>query len=205
MSAAPAKAPRVGCYLRVSTAKQDHAVQIDELRAAAQQRGYEIVREYVDTGSGSGKKLPERDRLMADARAGKVDIALCWRFDRFARSLRDLLDALDTFRGLGVDFVSLKDNIDTSTPAGKLAFQVLGAVSEFIRCIIVENVKAGLEAAKRRGKKLGRPVKPVDLGSARELLRQGLSPARAARRLGIGATTLRRALVHQKPGSGIHA
>lgn len=190
---------RTALYARVSTSEQGHALQIDELRQIAQQRGYETV-EYVDTASGSGTKMTERARLLSDARLGKVDCVVVWRFDRFARSTRDLLDALDNFRQWGVEFISLREGVDTSTPTGKLVFTVIAALAEFERELIRERVRAGLAAARRRGARVGRPRRQFDLDRALKLIAAGAGVKRTARTLGLSPRTLRRALGRgQKP------
>jgi DNA invertase Pin-like site-specific DNA recombinase len=172
---------------------------MDEARSICRQRDWEIF-EYSETGSGSGRDLPERNRLLADARAGKLDVVLVWKFDRFARSTRDLLNALDSLREWGVDFVSITEGIDTSVPVGKLVFTIIAALAEFEKSLINERVAAGLDAARRRGTRLGRPTRPVDTGLARELLHRGLSMRATAKRMGVPARTLRRALeAGQKP------
>lgn len=187
---------RAGLYLRVSTDEQDHALQLDELRQVAVQRGYAIV-EYIDTGSGSGKHLPQRDKLMADAQRGKLDLVLVWRLDRFARSTRDLLGALESFNEWGVQFVSLREGIDTSTPTGKLVFTVVAALAEFERELIRERVRAGMSAAKRRGVQIGRKPIGLDIEHARSLRKSGMSYRNAARVLGVSIGKLHSALSSQ--------
>jgi len=184
---------RAALYARVSTAAQDHALQLDELRTVAHQRGYSF-NEYIDTASGSGRHLPERSRLLADATAGRLDVIVVWRFDRFARSTRDLLDALDNFRRWGVEFISLRDAVDTSTPTGKLVFTIVAAIAEFERELIRERVRSGLAAARRRGKHIGRPARSVDLDRAAALLAAGTGVKETARKLGVSPRTLRRHL-----------
>ena len=187
---------RVALYARTSTVReQNPQVQIDELRRVARQRGWEIVGEYVDHGySGAKDRRPELDRLMADVGRGKIDIVCVWRFDRFARSVRHLVTALDDFRAHGIDFVSVNDAIDTSTPTGRFTFQVIAAVAELEREIIRERVRAGLQAAIRNGQRVGRPPRNVDIDKARVLRAEGKSLRQAAAILGVGAATLHRAL-----------
>lgn len=187
------KPTRAALYARVSTGHQEHALQLDALRQAADQRGWSAT-EYVDQASGAGVKLPERERMMADARVGKIDVVATWRFDRFARSSRDLLDALDSFHSWNVEFISLQEGIDTSTPTGRVMFTIIGAMAEFERNLIRERVSAGLQAAKRRGKPLGRPRVAVDVRRARRLLGEGMSWRRVAKALGVDQSTLRRAV-----------
>lgn len=186
---------RCGLYARVSTSDQSVDLQLDGLRRLAQQRGWAVVGEYIDHGvSGTKDKRPELDRLMADARTGKLDVVLVWRFDRFARSVRHLVLALDEFRSMAVDFVSMSDGIDTSTPAGRFSFTIIAAVAELERELIRERTRAGLQAAKRRGAKLGRPKVEIDLGQAARLRHEGRSIRQVAAVLDVHPTTLHRAL-----------
>jgi DNA invertase Pin-like site-specific DNA recombinase len=148
----------------------------------------------VDIGiSGTKEKRPELDRLMADAHRRQFDVVIVWKFDRFARSVSHLLRALETFQALGIRFVSFSESLDTSTPAGKMVFTILGAVTELERSLIVERVKAGLRNAKAKGKRLGRPRAFVDASQIADLRAQGRSWRKIARRLGVSARTARRA------------
>ena len=134
------------------------------------------IEDYVDVGiSGAKDRRPELDRLMTDARRRRFDIVLVARFDRFARSTKHLVLALEEFNALGIDFVSLNESIDTSTPMGKMIFTVIGAVAELERSLIRERVMMGLERARRQGKKLGRPQKLVDRERVLLLKSKGLS------------------------------
>ena len=151
---------RTAIYARVSTANngQDPLVQTREMKDYCPRRGWTIVDEYVDVGiSGTKEKRPELDRLMADAHRRRFDAVVVWRFDRFARSVSHLLRALETFQALGIEFVSLSERLDTSTPTGKMVFTVLGAVAELERSLIVERVRAGMRNARAKGKRIGRP------------------------------------------------
>jgi DNA invertase Pin-like site-specific DNA recombinase len=151
---------RVAVYARVSTLNhcQDPELQLRELREFAHARGFQITREYVDRGvSGSKESRPELNRLIADASQRKFDAVLVWKLDRFARSLKHLINALAQFEALGVAFVSLRDNLDLTTPSGRLMFQIIGAMAEFERSLIQERVRAGLQHARAKGKLLGRP------------------------------------------------
>src|SRR5260370_12997618 len=155
---------RVAIYDRVRTSNngQDPTMQTRELREYAERRGWAVAGEYIDIGiSGTKEKRPELDRLMSDAHRRRFD-AVVWKFDRFARSVSHLLRALETFKAQGIEFVSFSEQLDTSTPAGKLVFTVLGAVAELERSLIVERVKAGLRNARAKGKSLGRPKKILD-------------------------------------------
>ena len=186
---------RVALYARVSTRDQDCAMQLSELRTMAEARGVRVVGEYIDKGvSGSKDRRPELDRLMRDAGHRRFDALWCWKFDRFARSLRHLVTALDEFRALGIDFLSHQEAVDTSTPVGRMLFQVIGAMAEFERELIRERVIAGLRQAKARGKKLGRPRVAIDLPAARALRADGLSYQAVASRLGVSVGTVHAAL-----------
>jgi DNA invertase Pin-like site-specific DNA recombinase len=192
---------RVAVYARVSTANsgQDPTMQTRELKAYVERRGWQLAGEYVDVGiSGTKEKRPELDRLMADAHRRRFDCVVVWRFDRFARSVSHLLRALETFKAQGIEFVSYSEQMDTSTPAGKMVFTVLGAVAELERSLIVERVKAGLRNAKAKGRTLGRPRKFTDARKVVLLRAQGLGWRTIARRMGLSARTVRR--VAQKAG-----
>ena len=186
---------RVAIYARVSTANngQDPTMQTRELREYAERRGWTVAGEYVDVGiSGSKEKRAELDRLMADAHRRRFDCVVVWKFDRFARSVSHLLRALENFRALGIEFVSFSEQMDTSTPAGKMVFTVLGAVAELERSLIVERVKAGLRNARAKGKRLGRPKRVVDARRIAALRAQGAGWKRIAAEMGIGVGTLYR-------------
>lgn len=186
---------RVAIYARVSTQNhgQDVTTQTRELEQFAQARGWHVVDSYLDIGiSGSKDKRPELDRLMADAHKRRFDVVVVWRFDRFARSVSHLLRALETFNALGIAFVSLSEQMDTTTPTGKMIFTVLGAVAELERSLIVERVKAGLRNARAKGKRLGRPKRIVDASKIAALRAEGLSWAKIAERLDVGEGTVYR-------------
>lgn len=179
---------RLAIYARVSTTNhgQDVNVQLRELRQFAEARGWQIAGEYVDAGvSGSKDSRPELNRLMADAHHRRFEVVCVWRFDRFARSVSHLLRALETFKALGIDFVSFSEQMDTSTPAGKMVFTVLGAVAELERSLIVERVRAGLRNARAKGKQLGRPRTIVDAAEIARLRALGHSWPHIARDLGV--------------------
>ena len=169
-------------------------MQTRELAEYCERRGWQVATEYVDVGiSGSKEKRPQLDKLMADAHQRRFDAVIVWKFDRFARSVSHLLRALETFQALGVHFVSLSESLDTSTPAGKMVFTVLGAVAELERSLIVERVKAGLTAARAKGKRLGRPRCVVDASRIAQLRAQGRSWRKIARVMQCSAKTCRRA------------
>jgi len=170
-------------------------MQLRELREYAQRRGWEITAEYVDRGiSGSKDSRPELNRLMADAHRRSFDAVVVWRFDRFARSVSHLLRALETFKALGVEFVSLSEQVDTTTPTGKMIFTVLGAVAELERSLIVERVRAGVRNAKAKGERLGRPSLVIDAQKIAALRSAGASWSSVAREVGQTACACRRAL-----------
>jgi DNA invertase Pin-like site-specific DNA recombinase len=186
---------RVAIYARVSTTNhgQDVSMQTRELRQFAQARGWTIAGEYIDEGiSGAKDSRPELNRLMADAHKRRFDVVCVWRFDRFARSVSHLLRALETFKALGIEFVSFSEQMDTSTPAGKMVFTVLGAVAELERSLIVERVRAGLRNARAKGKRLGRPSRNIDGTTVAALRSQGASWRAIAKKLGVGVGTLYR-------------
>ena len=186
---------RVAIYGRVSTANngQDPTMQTRELREYIERRGWTVAGEYVDVGHhGHVEKRPELDRLMADAHRRKFDVVAVWKFDRFARSVSHLLRALDTFRVLAIEFVSLSESLDTATPAGRMVFTVLGAVAELERSLIVERVKAGLRNARAKGKRLGRPRKILDTERIATLRAEGVGWKRIAARMGVGVGTIYR-------------
>ena len=162
---------RTAIYLRVSTADQKPDLQFDNLRAYAERAGLEIVREYLDVAvSGRKQGRPRLDALMKDARDYAFDCVLVWKFDRFARSTKHLLTALEEFDHLGVRFVSIQDQIDTTSPMGKAMFTLIGAMAELESSLISERVTAGMKAAKARGKQLGRPKTPATVVARIEAL-----------------------------------
>jgi DNA invertase Pin-like site-specific DNA recombinase len=184
---------RVAIYARVSTTNhgQDVTVQTRDLEQFAEARGWRLFDSYLDLGiSGSKDKRPELDRLMADAHHRKFDVVIVWKFDRFARSVSHLLRALETFNALGIAFVSLSENVDTTTPTGKMIFTVLGAVAELERSLIAERVRAGLRNARAKGKTLGRPRTAVDTARIDRLRASGLSWPKIAAEMGVSVGTV---------------
>jgi DNA invertase Pin-like site-specific DNA recombinase len=168
---------RVALYARVSTMNGQHPeMQLAELRDYAARRGWQVVDEYIDEGvSGSKESRPSLNRLMADAHSRRFDMVACWKIDRFGRSLKHLVNALADLDSYGVAFLSLKDNLDLSTPSGRLMFQIIGAMAEFERALTVERVRSGLTAARARGKKLGRPRRIVDGDRILKMASDGVS------------------------------
>jgi len=186
---------RAALYMRVSTKGhgQTTETQAVALRDYAANRGFQIIEEYRDEGiSGSKDSRPALDRLMKDARARKFDVVIVARFDRFARSVSHLLRALEEFSHLGIDFVSLSESIDTSTPMGKMIFTVLGAVAELERNLIKERVHMGISRARKQGKRLGRPKRVFDREKARMMLKC-MSAREVARQLGVSRGVVERA------------
>jgi len=153
------KPVRAALYVRVSSGHQDGKPQETALREYAKNKGWSIVRVYSDTWSGAKDSRPALDQLMADCRKRKCDVVLCWRFDRFSRSLRQLISAMEEFKQRKISFVSAMENIDTTVPSGELFFAVMGAIASFERTLISERVKSGLQHAQKLGVRLGRPAK----------------------------------------------
>jgi DNA invertase Pin-like site-specific DNA recombinase len=168
-------------------------MQTRELREYCQRRGWTVVGEYIDAGiSGAKERRPELDKLMADARRRRFEVLAVYRYDRFARSLRQLVNALEEFRSLGIEFVSLHEGVDTSTPNGRLIFGIFASIAEFERELIRDRVRSGLKNARAKGKTLGRPRKNLDRTSIETLRSQGLSWRAIAKQLGVGVGTLYR-------------
>ncbi|MCI0624819.1 MAG: recombinase family protein [Acidobacteria bacterium] len=188
---------QVAIYARVSTRNgQNPEMQLDELRAYCKRRGWEIAGEYTDAGvSGAKEHRPALDRLLAECRKRLVDAVVVYRYDRFARSLRQLVNALEEFRALGIDFVSLHEGVDTSTPNGRLVFGIFASIAEFERELIRDRVRSGLAAARARGKRLGRPRVSVDRARIASLRTQGRSWAEICQQLGLSKGTAQRALL----------
>jgi DNA invertase Pin-like site-specific DNA recombinase len=188
---------KVALYARVSTKNngQDPETQLVALREYVTARGLNIAEEYVDIGiSGAKDRRPELERLMQEARRRRFDAVLVARFDRFARSVRHLVMALDEFNSLCINFISLSESIDTSTPMGKMVFTVIGAVAELERSLIQERVVMGLKRAKTQGKKLGRPEVQVNLKKAQKLRAEGLSYRDIGKELSVSHTKVRQLL-----------
>jgi DNA invertase Pin-like site-specific DNA recombinase len=185
---------RAAIYARVSTHNgQNPEIQVSEIRDYCERRGWEVVGEFVDTGiSGAKERRPALDRLLSLCRKRSVDAVVVYRYDRFARSLRQLVNALEEFRALGVDFVSLHEGVDTSTPNGRLVFGIFASIAEFERELIRDRVRSGLALAKAKGKRLGRPRKTVDAAAIARLRAEGNSWATIGKTLAIGEGTARR-------------
>jgi DNA invertase Pin-like site-specific DNA recombinase len=187
---------RVALYARVSTSngQQDPEMQLRELREYAKHRELIIIDEYIDRMTGSKDSRPALNRLMGDACQRRFDAVLVWKLDRFGRSLRHLVNAIAELEALGVAFISLRDNLDLTTPSGRLMFQIVGAMAEFERALIQERVKAGLRNARAKGKRLGRPPVFANASRIRSLRQQGRSWAQIVAATGISKGTAQRAL-----------
>lgn len=185
---------KVAIYARISTniEKQDLDTQLIPLKEYCKQRDWEIFEIYTDELSGSKESRPSLDRLMKDAHKRKFGCVLVWRFDRFSRSTRQLINSLETFRTLGINFVSYQEAIDTSTPAGQMMFTMISAFAQFERSIIQERVKAGLAKARSKGKKLGRPKVKVDEEKIRRLREEGWSLRKIASDVGVSKSLVGR-------------
>jgi DNA invertase Pin-like site-specific DNA recombinase len=205
-TAIASKTKRAALYVRVSTTnraarnqavfEQNSEVQELPLRQMAEQRGWPVVRVYADRMSGSKSDRPGLSALMRDARRGAFDVVVVWRFDRFARSIEQLVLALAEFRTLGIDFVSSQEALDTSTPMGKAMFTIIGAMAELERNVIRERVVAGIEHARNHGTKsgsaIGRPRVVFDRTRVVELRDAGRSWREMAVALSLSVRTVRR-------------
>jgi DNA invertase Pin-like site-specific DNA recombinase len=189
------RAVQIVLYARVSTDGQDPQVQLEPLRAHAAQRGWTIVEEFVDHGySGAKEKRPALDRMIKAAWSGKFQAVLVWRFDRFARSVKHLITALEKFRSLNINFISLQEQFDTSTPIGNAMFTIIGAMAQLERDMIRERVKAGLDRARIRSVRLGRPISMAKPDEMALLKQQGHSVPEIGRRLRCSRSTVKRRL-----------
>jgi DNA invertase Pin-like site-specific DNA recombinase len=202
---------RAAIYVRVSTNlktrdasgfEQNPQVQELPLRQMAEQRGWVVSQVYSDRMSGAKTDRPGLAAMMADARRGQFDVVLVWRFDRFARSIEQLILSLAEFKALGIGFVSCQESLDPSTPMGKAMFTIIGAMAELERNVIRERVLSGLEYARKNGTKsglaIGRPKAVFDRAQVLGLRDAGKSFRQIAAALGVSVRTVRRA--HNSPG-----
>jgi DNA invertase Pin-like site-specific DNA recombinase len=189
-------AKRAAIYVRVSTDKQTVENQLRELRQIAERRGWEIVKEYQDAGISGSKGRdgrPGLDEMLKEAQRRRFDVVMAWAIDRLGRSLIDLLNTIQALEACGVDLYLDQQAIDTTTPAGKLMFQVTGAFAEFERSMIRQRVRAGLKRAVERGSTLGRPkISPDMERRIQSQLRAGKGILKVARELGLGTSTVQR-------------
>jgi DNA invertase Pin-like site-specific DNA recombinase len=195
---------RAAIYARVSTGDQHLETQLLDLREMAKQRGCEIVREYTDVISGTKSKRPGLDQLMADARRHRLDILLVAAFDRIARNVRHFLDVLDELNHLGIEFVSKRENIDTSGPLGRAMLTIVGAISELERSLIVERVRAGMRRARMEGRRIGRAPLDIDRQQVVADRCSGMSLSEVAQKHRISRGTVCR-LVNEARGLKSHA
>src|SRR5499427_6050068 len=190
------KPKRTALYVRVSTDGQTVENQTRELRQIAERRGWEIVETYSDAGISGSKgrdKRPSLDRMLNDAKRRKFDVAMAWAIDRLGRSLIDLLGTIQELEACGVDLFLEQQSIDTTTPAGKLMFQIVGAFAEFERSMIRQRIHAGLKRAVAEGKTLGRPLNDPDaIAKAKRALRKGMGINRTAKLVGLSNGTVQR-------------
>ena len=188
---------QVALYARVSTNNngQNPENQLLDLRKFVKHRGFEIYKEYVDQGiSGAKDSRPALNQLMDDARKRRFDAIAVWKFDRFGRSTKHLIQSLELFRSLKIDFISFQENVDTSTSMGKLVFEVMAALAEFERSLIRERVFSGLRRAKAKGTKLGRPKIDIDLARAKGMQEKGYSMRKIAIEMNTSPATISRLL-----------
>src|ERR1700720_1970141 len=189
----PAKAgsgKRAVLYTRVSTGDQHPETQLYDLRELAKQRRYEIAHEYTDTISGAKSKRPGLDQLLADARRHRFDVILVAAFDRVARNVRHFLEVLDELSHLNIEFVSLRENIDTGGPLGRAMVVIVGAIAELEKSLIVERVKAGMRRAKLEGRRIGRASLNIDRGAIVQDRLAGLSLTEVAKKHRVSRATV---------------
>ena len=192
---------KVAAYARVSTGKQDLEVQLEEIRQFIARRGWTLVATYSDVASGAREDRTDFRRLLADAAKGKFGIVIVQRFDRAARSVKQLVEALEHLRRCRVAFVSIKEDIETATPAGELIFHVMAAIGQFERALIGDRIRSGLDRARALGKAVGRPRTQISSEQVLALRAQGLSYRAAARHLHISPALAHR-LAQDTPSGG---
>lgn len=188
------KTLRAALYARVSTKDQEERMQTREMMEMSRRRKWTPTLFPDHAESGSKQSRPELDRMMAECRRRKFDVVVVYRFDRFARSVRQLVNALAEFDALGIQFVSVHEQIDTTTPQGRFFFHVFGALAEFEREIIRERVKSGMADARARGARIGRPAKSLDLAYIQQRTAQGASMRELGRELNVSPETVKKAL-----------
>jgi DNA invertase Pin-like site-specific DNA recombinase len=189
---------KVAIYLRVSTQDQQTHMQRKDILEFVRKRGWKVFQIYDEKRSGFTDRRPEYQQMMSDARRRRFDILVTWRLDRLFRSVKGLLNTIDELSALNIDFVSLNDQMDMTTPSGRLMLTVLGAVAEMERAILLERVKAGVAHAKAKGVRFGRPVTRPD-AKIHQLRRDGLSIRKIAKELNVATGTVERSLSHKVP------
>jgi len=192
---------RAALYLRVSTLDQHPETQLHDLRALAQQRGFEIVAEYTDRISGAKARRPGLDELLYHARRHRFDVVLVWAFDRLARSVRHFLEVLDELNHLQVEFVSFRENIDTGGPLGRAVVIIVGAIAELERNLIIERVRAGMRRARLEGRHIGRIPLTLDRTSILQHRAHGQSLSQIAKTFQISRATVSRVLKQERQGA----
>jgi DNA invertase Pin-like site-specific DNA recombinase len=194
---------RAVCYLRVSRADQNSAMQLEATSALVRQRGWSLVRTFADEGlSGASDKRPALLELMQQAKRGAFDVVVVYKSDRMFRSTSHLLATVAELDAYGVKFVSCTEPFDTASPAmGKLMLTIFGAIAEFERELLRSRTRDGLEATRRRGTRLGRPARAIDITLVRRLRAEDWSWDRIARRVGVGRATLLRAVAAERASS----
>jgi len=185
---------RAALYMRVSTVDQHPETQLHDLRGLAAQRGFHVVQEYTDKISGAKAKRPGLDQLLADARRGKFDIVIVWAFDRMARSVRHFLEVLDELNQLQIEFISFRENVDTSGPLGRALVVIIGAIAELERNLIIERVRAGMRRARLEGRRIGREPLNVDRQALLRDRARGMSLSDLAKAYRISRTSVCRVL-----------
>lgn len=178
-------------YARVSTSEQSCELQIRELKEFAERRGWDVVVIFEEKMSGTTVNRPQLKKLVSER---KIDVVLTWKLDRLFRSLRDLLSVLQDWSDLGVEMVSLRDNIDLTTSTGRLLVQIVGAFGEFEAALVRERVRAGVENARKKGIKLGRPSLRLDVGKIKSLREKGFPVRAIALELGISVGSVQKAI-----------
>jgi DNA invertase Pin-like site-specific DNA recombinase len=197
----PPRRVSVARYLRVSRTDQKTDLQGDETQEFVARRGWTLVDTFTDEGiSGSGDRRPGLDALMKVARRRKFDILVVWRSDRLFRSLKHMVNILEELTALGIDFVSVTEPFDTTTPQGRLLLHLVSAFSEFERQVLIDRVRSGLAAARRRGRVGGRPKSKLDLDRAIELRAAGRTIPEVAKELGVSVATVKRRLATAAKG-----
>ena len=185
---------RAAVYLRVSSVDQHPETQLLDLRQMAAQRGYQVVQEYTDRISGAKARRPGLDALMADARRGRFDVVLVWASDRIARSVKHFLEVLDELNRLGIEYISLRENIDTDGPLGRAIVVIIGAIAELERNLIIERVRAGMRRARLEGRQIGRRPLELDRDAIRRDRQRGQSLGQIAKAHRISRATVHRIL-----------
>lgn len=187
---------KVAIYARVSTSNkgQDLDTQLLPLQRYCKERDREIVETYTDIMSGSKESRPSLNQLLDDAQAHRFDTVIVFRFDRISRSTKQLIDLLERFRKLNISFISINENIDTTTPAGSMMFTIIAAFAKFERDIISERVRFGIEKAKANGKQIGRKIIAVDTEKIIDYHCQGISIREISKLCGVSKSKIHRIL-----------